>query len=236
MPLVVPNGVLPMGVDLDARIAEAMAIIREAIERYGWKGTAVSFNGGKDCTVLLHMLSKLAEEQGLKNQSGQPVKALNIPSLYVACQDAFPEVEEFVKEEAERYGLKMFRIEADMKQGLQLFLDNHPDVKAILIGTRRTDPYSSHLSSFNETDNGWPKVMRVHPILDWDYADIWKYLLSTRHPYCSLYDIGYTSLGGLSNTLPNPELKNEGAPSGYNPAYLLKDGSKERDGRVKKKR
>ncbi|KAI8852264.1 hypothetical protein BC829DRAFT_373826 [Chytridium lagenaria] len=228
-----PNGSIAKG--LDERIEHAMGVIREAIGQYGWKGTAVSFNGGKDCTVLLHMLARYVQEFGPKDQNGKPIKkSLEMPAMYIACQDAFPEVEAFVKDQVESYGLKLTRIEAGMKDGLQIFLDQNPDIKAILIGTRRTDPYSSHLSSFTETDNGWPSVMRVHPILDWDYPDVWNYLLATNHPYCSLYDRGYTSLGGIQNTLPNPALKNDKSPHGYDPAYLLKDGSTERDGRVKK--
>lgn len=48
-------------------------------------------------------------------------------------------------------------------------------------------------------------------------------------PFCSLYKVGYTSLGALSNTLPNPALKEENGD--YRPAWELKDASKERDGR-----
>ncbi|ORY49783.1 FAD1 flavin adenine dinucleotide synthetase [Rhizoclosmatium globosum] len=120
-----------------------------------------------------------------------------------------------------------------MKDGLQLFLDTYPSVKAVLVGTRRTDPYSANLKEFDPTNNGWPACIRVHPILDWSYGAIWDYLRDEKVPYCSLYDEGYTSLGGINNTLPNPALKKENG-EGYHPAYMLLDGSRERDGRVKK--
>ena len=38
----------------------------------------------------------------------------------------------------------------------------------------------------------------------------------------------YTSLGGMNDTIPNPALKTS---TGYDPAYALKDGSLERNGR-----
>ena len=56
-------------------------------------------------------------------------------------------------------------------------------------------------------------------------------------PYCSLYDLGYTSLGGTTDTHPNPALRAEGdesAESKYRPAYELMADEAERLGRDKK--
>ena len=69
---------------------------------------------------------------------------------------------------------------------------------------------------------GWGDFVRAHPILDWDYAAVWTYLRRRHVPYCSLYDQvrgwphaaasdlamqGYTSLGSVRNTAPNPALR-----------------------------
>ena len=79
-------------------------------------------------------------------------------------------------------------------------------------------------------------MMRVNPILNWDYHMVWKFIRGLSLPYPSLYDNGYTSLGNKKNTLPNPHLKIEGNKSGgeakYRPAHELENAEWERDGRT----
>lgn len=83
------------------------------------------------------------------------------------------------------------------------------------------------------TDSSWPQVMRISPLLDWHYSEIWDYLLYYQVPYCRLYDDGYTSLGSVDNTVKNPYLLYSMDDSEtYLPAYKLLDGNTERSGRV----
>jgi FAD synthetase len=65
-----------------------------------------------------------------------------------------------------------------MKEAFSLYLEEHKNVKAILVGTRRTDPHGEFLTHFDMTDKGWPSFMRIHPVIDWHYADIWAVSLS----------------------------------------------------------
>jgi FAD synthetase len=60
-----------------------------------------------------------------------------------------------------------------MKEAFKVYLEEHKNVKAILVGTRRTDPHGHLLTHFDLTDHGWPSFMRVHPVIDWHYAEIW---------------------------------------------------------------
>jgi FAD synthetase len=98
---------------------------------------SLAFNGGKDCTVLLH-LAVAALYHRLK---GQEIR--RIQSVYVTCRNPFTEVDEFVDVCAQRYGLDSVKIPAPMRQALQQFLDVvKVKPEAILVGIRRNDPYA----------------------------------------------------------------------------------------------
>ncbi|KAL6987353.1 FAD synthase [Sarracenia purpurea var. burkii] len=79
--------------------------------------------------------------------------------------------------------------------------------------------------------------MRVNPILDWSYRDVWAFLLTCKVQYCSLYGQGYTSIGSIHDTVPNALLcikSSDNSKEQFRPAYLLSDGRLERAGRAKK--
>ena len=60
-----------------------------------------------------------------------------------------------------------------MKAAFSEYLAAKPHIQAIFVGTRRTDPHGKNLTHFDPTDGGWPPFVRVHPVVDWHYQDIW---------------------------------------------------------------
>jgi hypothetical protein len=102
-------------------------------------------------------------------------------------------------------------------------------IAAILLGTRRGDPNAGGQDHFCPSSRGWPPFLRVNPVLDWAYGDVWRFLRAGGLPYCSLYDDGYTSLGSPGTTAPNAALRR--ADGSFAPAYALADGRLERQGR-----
>jgi len=234
--------------DLLKKIEVSIAVINEAIEKYSLKKLGLSFNGGKDCTVLLHLLHMvLSERAKARNQSSthciQPLhcqaseqsqfsSGQDYFELTVVCfmeKDTFKEVIDFMHESEQRYGFRLVIIRRSIKEGLADLLSRFPLLEGIFLGTRRSDPHCQTLEYFSPTDKDWPQIMRINPILEWEYHDIWSFLNIFQVPYCKLYRDGYTSLGGSKSTRPNPALK---LPDGsFSPASELVDGTKERDGR-----
>ncbi|KAI0249781.1 hypothetical protein BJV78DRAFT_1224822 [Lactifluus subvellereus] len=222
-PLTIANETYALAVSnepIAALVKEALGVIDDAIDEYGPDKVSLSFNGGKDCTVLLHLYAAALAKRGVRP---------SLPSLYIPVQSPFPALEAFISHAARLYAVPVFTCAPpcldppaarsstphdgvsdddsdNMREALELYRARFPTVEAILIGTRRTDPHGATLNFRVRTDPDWPPFVRVHPIINWSYADVWTSLRRLKVPYCSLYDEGYTSLGSTYNTFRNPAL------------------------------
>ncbi|KZT22951.1 adenine nucleotide alpha hydrolases-like protein [Neolentinus lepideus HHB14362 ss-1] len=211
------------------RVKEALRVIEETLDAYGEDRVSISFNGGKDCTVLLHLyIGVLA-----RRSSSRPK---NIHSVYIPLPLPFSALETFIADTARAYSLDLYHCEPPdeqpvesvpksavntpamesvpkqkggegMRRALEQYKVKFPNVEAILVGTRKGDPHGATLQFRNTCDPGWPQFERIHPIINWSYSDVWVFLRTLDVPYCALYDEGYTSIGSTYNTFPNPALK-----------------------------
>lgn len=152
---------------------------------------SLSYNGGKDCLVLLILIlaclpGPISPSSQSKNTDGSETTVTAstewphstaepepLQAIYIAPHDPFPEVEEFVSTSTKQYHLDLRRYSVPMRPALEAYLRDRPTVKAIFLGTRRTDPHSEFLTPFSPTDKDWPQFMRVNPVLDWHYVEIW---------------------------------------------------------------
>lgn len=199
---------------------------------------AISYNGGKDCLVMLTLLLTAIHikyrHNGPTADGAFHVSDHEMDSIYIKSELPFPELTDFIERSSRQYHLNLFTIQSSLKAGFEHFLKNiNPKVKRIVVGIRFSDPYGSELQYEQPTDHNWPEFIRIHPILHWQYCDVWHFLLCCNIRYCSLYSHGYTSLGGVESTVPNPYLRSK---DGYLPAYALQEKSDERErlGRLKK--
>ncbi|CAG5132824.1 unnamed protein product [Candidula unifasciata] len=209
-------------------VRNAVATLERALEMYQLSEICVGFNGGKDCTVMLHLWYAVVKKKF-------PDYNEKLQALYIRSRYPFPEVEKFVQLSRDRYNLQMIHYDGRIKECLATLKVKHPQMKAVIMGTRKTDPCSDQLREFSMTDADWPQLMRVNPLLEWHYKHVWQFLRQLCLPYCSLYDRGYSSLGSMDNTHPNPLLQyiDERGVLAFRPAYLLENGERERDGRNK---
>jgi len=211
---------------LGEKFNKSVEIIEEALTRYKPEEICIGFNGGKDCTALLHLYYCVAYKL-------DKARAENLLSLFIKTDEPFEEISRFMKDTCNQYGLSKLTYQGSMKSQLTLMSREKPQIKSVIMGTRATDPRCHNLKPFAPTDGDWPPYVRVNPILNWTYHDIWTYLRSLQLPYCVLYDRGYTSLGAKDKTLRNSQLKyvtGDGVEK-YKPAYTLQQGGMERSGR-----
>ncbi len=220
---------LPPDSDMATRIRHSFNVLEQCLTRYKPNQIAVSFNGGKDCTVVLHQYS-LVLHRKYSHLNEKPL----LRALFIRNKPQFETVLKFIDECVERYDLDLIRIDGPIKESLFQLKSSHPEIECVIMGTRSTDPYSSNLNDFSPTDPTWPEYMRCNPILNYSYKDIWTYLKYLEVPYCLMYDQGFTSIGDKEKTMRNVKLQYRNHDTGsieYKPAFLLDDEISERDGR-----
>lgn len=96
-----------------------------------------------------------------------------LKSVYIRPSHPFSQVTEFVESSASDYHLDLESSSLPMQAAFAQYLQQHAEVKAVFVGTRRTDPHGGSLTHFDMTDRGWPAFMRIHPVIDWHYREIW---------------------------------------------------------------
>ncbi|KMU87186.1 FAD-synthetase [Coccidioides immitis H538.4] len=204
----------------------SLSVVREVLSRYKLRELSLSYNGGKDCLVLLILflssLHPLPEPSSTKQKTQAQKCTFKDKPEAPKSQNANPNLS-------------------------KIPMTNPPtSIPAIYI--RRNPPHRptrEKLTHFDRTDHGWPDFMRIHPVIDWHYVEIWAFIRHLGVEYCQLYDQGYTSLGGTNDTHPNPKLQiNKASPveaskpsnagqetPKFRPAYELVEDEEERLGR-----
>ena len=145
---------------LQDKARKSIRSIQRCIELFGIEYVSLSFNGGKDSTVLLHLLRMATDDEVKRSKPGTP---RTFKSFYLVNEDDFEEVEAFVRQMDDDYDLGVDFVEAkDFKAGLGGLI-NWNGIKAIILGTRRGDPNASNQDIFCPSSEGWPIFMRVNP-------------------------------------------------------------------------
>jgi FAD synthetase len=185
----------------------------------------LSFNGGKDCTVLLYLFISICDTYFNKRY----------PSIvYFKPKNEFEEVSSFINKTVQKYNLTIYTFDHNIQSHISTLYNN--GITHIFMGQRNTDPKCKNYRLIEKCDYFTEGDMWiVNPILEWTYKDVWTYLKDDENrEYCSLYDDGYTSLGDKLSTYKNILLCHSikvvnGEPNyEYYPAYVLKQSQCER--------
>ncbi|CAM9150612.1 unnamed protein product [Ectocarpus sp. 4 AP-2014] len=238
--------------ELKGALQEAMQVLNDGLRLYGADQLIGSYNGGKDAVVIMHL-----HRAAVANYCVQQGEAFRTKLIYFENDREFPEVEALVADSVKRFDLELSRYKTGFVEGLKQRMAEGGSEKCygFVLGTRKGDPNCGVQTSFTPSSDWMPPFMRVNPVIDWNYGQVWAFLRDFELPYCSLYDEGYTSLGNLDNTFPNPYLRKrasstavsddggeegvepggEGIEEEYLPAYMLSDWSLERAGRGERK-
>lgn len=210
-------------------VQESLEVIEKSLRGYSLERTCISFNGGKDCTAVLHLIHSVAIKLTSNNNDEK------LLAFYAQLPNHFDEESKFVNEVVDIYNLKLLRYSSNsLKNSLFQLQSDASHIEAIFSGTRNDDlKPGSKIDVFAPTDKDWPKFMRINPILHWSYTQVWDFIRELNVPYCDLYNQGYSSLGTKSDTQKNSSLlrfKENGEPY-YLPAWSLTKSHEERSSR-----
>ena len=189
--------------------------IRLALDRVDPGSAAVAWTGGKDSTVVLHLVREILQE------SGTPVVALNLDT---GCK--FPEVTAFRDEQARWWDIRLHVARPAVSlEGYPLAVDKvaccrelkiaplnravrELGIRLLFSGIRHDEHPSRSARTWLE-ERSSPDHLLCNPILHWSEMDVWACHSLAGLPYCSLYERGYRSLGCVPCTLPAGESGSE---------------------------
>ncbi len=193
--------------------SKSIYIMREANAKYGRLG--ILWSGGKDSTILVHMAKQALEIDTvpiiLLNTDYLFKETLGYMSVLGSKWDLhwYPvssDGEEFTHPWNDKFKCCTQRKTEVLKTALKLY-----GVDAVVVGIRRDEQAIRNKERFfspRQTDGSWDyfnqplemqgwdlfveeindgEHMRVHPLLEWDEVDVWKYIKKYDIPVNPLY-------------------------------------------------
>ena len=192
---------------------EAVNFVQQYATRYEIEDMMVSFSGGKDSTVVSHIVNKALgtnkvlhvfgdttlefpytleyKKRFNKNEESQGVRILTAKNR----EKNFEELCKVVGPPSRvmRWCCTVFKTGAIQKTITSAF--KHKDNILSFQGIRRSESVSR---SKYERESESPKIAKqtvASPIIDWNDYDVWLYILTTRIDFNEAYKLGWTRVG-----------------------------------------
>ena len=201
-------------------VSKAKTILRKTLNERGSSNLSVAFKGGKESSILLHLIKTVMDELQLSYDildivyfapMNDDIKLLN------------EYVNEYTKEMKMSKCLKIIKSD-DITEGLQKYM-SASNVNTMMIGIKSTDMGAKSLQPNMQTQD-IVQLNRVHPLLSWTYKDVWEYIKTNEVNVCNLYSLGYTKLQTSLTTTRNPLLSDK-KTNKFTHAEKLSDPSRE---------
>lgn len=180
---------------LHSVLTKAIDVIESSLRLYRDEEIAVSFNGGKDATITLHLLRYVLYKHDKLHLLGTVIKI-----IYFEEENSFPEMDTFVNDTKTLYNLVYTTYDVPFKQGMidavahgcrsilmgMEIVQNRAIVNQVS-GMRVGDPYTEQAEHFSPSTANFPAFMRVYPIFLWSFEH-GKYMMSLAK-LCYQFDV-----------------------------------------------
>lgn len=195
-------------IDEEGNTVGAYPFVEEVIKKYKKRLPMVSFSGGKDSTVVSHIVRKALNEQKILHIFGDTTLELPLTYEYVKTfQEKYPEIPFLVEKNEDNDFFEMCkeigppsRVKSwccsIFKTGpMGTTFSNFDEEFLTFYGVRRKESSSrSKYSKISKT----PKIhggLVTSPIIDWKDIDVWLYILSENIFFNQNYRNGFPRVG-----------------------------------------
>ncbi|HLE34559.1 MAG TPA: phosphoadenylyl-sulfate reductase [Nitrososphaerales archaeon] len=184
----------------------AQEVLKWALETFHPRIALASSFGAED-VVLIDMLAKLRKdakvftlETGRLNQETYDVMDAIRDKYDMTIEIYFPDQEE-VEDMVRERGLNLFYHSVENRKLCCEIRKVHPLNRALsrldawITGLRRDQVATRAVAKKVEIDSGHNNIVKLNPLADWSWENVWEYIKKNDVPYNKLHDKGYPSIG-----------------------------------------
>jgi phosphoadenosine phosphosulfate reductase len=202
-----------MSTSLKHKVTKSHEILKKALKQYG-TDLAIAWTGGKDSTIMLHMIKVLRGR-------------VDLPIIYLDTQLDAKETYVFMQQLSKDWDFPFYQV--GDPEGLKRYQAAKTyEEKSLIAAEMKIQSLKNALAKYQwpalgvairsdeHPDRGTEQPVskrkdhtRIHPILHFTEQDVWDYIYEYDVPYNPLYDQGYRSLGEEELTKPTPKGGNE---------------------------
>lgn len=107
----------------------------------------------------------------------------HVKSFVIHTEPQFRELAEFFGETDRKFALQTLVIQGSSFKDCLADFVKRTGATACFLGVRSVDP-SAHMGIIAQPSPGWPNIIRVSPILEWQYDDVFDFLVRFSVKYC----------------------------------------------------